>query len=411
MGDKSKRYSQPNIAALHSCRPELDGPTMVYFTPESDPSDKGTSVNQTQEDTRTRGTHDVTGTQRYGVFKNVNDLPVYTFGNGPKLTSRKKRPCTKKKRCVPALSSNEDELEQVRMPFVRAGITLVSENDKDYFYGMSESNEVIQDADSEDNDTTSSSNSNVVYECSCNQTRTTFINGLSKINESKEAFKLQLSSNYAECIHIRVCSKMAVIWDSINEINLPAFINDYSLEHEHRYSVVTALDSFVLEHPYDTPEFVLQMMTRCCALKTSAIKAYARQSVSAMKISWDALSSQKGLFDGCLMKDVWKLNEEEEFVLADSFSSAICCACTSAMNPLCVFEKKKLITKSNVVLVMEDKDLWNIVCGEEEEPVGEGSTEASIQRFGKRARKAFVTIFGSIDSDDERSVAKTGRSL
>ena len=43
-------------------------------------------------------------------------------------------------------------------------------------------------------------------------------------------------------------------------------------------------------------------------------------------------------------------------------------------------------------MILEDKDLGSIVCGEEVELVGEGSTEALIQEFRKRARKAFVTI-------------------
>ena len=43
-------------------------------------------------------------------------------------------------------------------------------------------------------------------------------------------------------------------------------------------------------------------------------------------------------------------------------------------------------------MILEDKDLWSIVCGKEVEPVGEGSTEALIQKFRKRARKAFATI-------------------
>eukprot|EP00794_Sanderia_malayensis_P019722 gene19722-21668_t len=133
-----------------------------------------------------------------------------TFGNALKLTSRKKRPwCTRKKRCVSALSSHGYELEHVRKP--------VSE-------------EIIQDADSGDSDTTSSSDSNVlkkfciiqrktlmcngdciwVYECSFNQTHTTFINGLSfKINESKEIIVWSMSMDIL-CHTLHKCGAKSV---------------------------------------------------------------------------------------------------------------------------------------------------------------------------------------------------------
>ena len=37
--------------------------------------------------------------------------------------------------------------------------------------------------------------------------------------------------------------------------------------------------------------------------------------------------------------------------------------------------------KFKMQMVLEDKDLWGIVSGEEVEPAGEGTTEASVQNF------------------------------
>ncbi len=45
--------------------------------------------------------------------------------------------------------------------------------------------------------------------------------------------------------------------------------------------------------------------------------------------------------------------------------------------------------KFKMQMILEDKDLWDIVCGEEVEPGGEGSSEAAILKYRKRARKAF----------------------
>eukprot|EP00112_Aurelia_sp_Birch-Aquarium-sp1_P025965 Seg893.2 transcript_id=Seg893.2/GoldUCD/mRNA.D3Y31 product="Retrovirus-related Pol polyprotein from transposon TNT 1-94" pseudo=true protein_id=Seg893.2/GoldUCD/D3Y31 len=62
-------------------------------------------------------------------------------------------------------------------------------------------------------------------------------------------------------------------------------------------------------------------------------------------------------------------------------------------------------------MVLEDKDLWGIVSGEEVEPEGEGATDASVQKFRKRARKAMATICLSL-SDNQLSLvrsAETGR--
>eukprot|EP00794_Sanderia_malayensis_P011679 gene11679-12889_t len=74
------------------------------------------------------------------------------------------------------------------------------------------------------------------------------------------------------------------------------------------------------------------------------------------------------------------------------------------------FEGKNFhLWKFKMQMILEDKDLWNIVCGEEEEPVGEGSTEASIQRFRKRARKAFATICLSL-GDNQLSLVRSAQT-
>ena len=49
--------------------------------------------------------------------------------------------------------------------------------------------------------------------------------------------------------------------------------------------------------------------------------------------------------------------------------------------------------KFKMQMVLEEKNLWDIVSGEEVEPEEEGdSNEMRIQRFRKRERKAFATI-------------------
>ena len=41
---------------------------------------------------------------------------------------------------------------------------------------------------------------------------------------------------------------------------------------------------------------------------------------------------------------------------------------------------------------MEERDLWGIVSGEEVEPTGDGTTQATVQKFRKRAKRAFATL-------------------
>eukprot|EP00795_Rhopilema_esculentum_P008820 gene8820-biopygen1729 len=59
--------------------------------------------------------------------------------------------------------------------------------------------------------------------------------------------------------------------------------------------------------------------------------------------------------------------------------------------------------------LVKDKDLWGIVSGEEVEPAGEGTTEASVQKFRKRARKALATICLSI-SDSQLSLVRSANT-
>eukprot|EP00794_Sanderia_malayensis_P015603 gene15603-17175_t len=56
--------------------------------------------------------------------------------------------------------------------------------------------------------------------------------------------------------------------------------------------------------------------------------------------------------------------------------------------------------KFKMQMVLEDKDLWTIVSGEEIGPSGQGTTEAVQERFRKRARKSMATICLSL-SDSE----------
>ena len=65
--------------------------------------------------------------------------------------------------------------------------------------------------------------------------------------------------------------------------------------------------------------------------------------------------------------------------------------------------------KFKMQMVLEDKDLWGIVSGEEVEPAGEGTTEASVQKFRKRARKALATICLSI-SDSQLSLVRSANT-
>ena len=48
--------------------------------------------------------------------------------------------------------------------------------------------------------------------------------------------------------------------------------------------------------------------------------------------------------------------------------------------------------KFKMQMVLEDRDLWTIVSGEEEEPSGQGVTQAAQEKFRKRSRKALAAI-------------------
>ena len=67
------------------------------------------------------------------------------------------------------------------------------------------------------------------------------------------------------------------------------------------------------------------------------------------------------------------------------------------------------LLKFKMQMVLEDKDLWSIVSGEEVEPVGEGATEASLQKFRKRARKAMATICLSL-CDNQLSLVRAAET-
>eukprot|EP00112_Aurelia_sp_Birch-Aquarium-sp1_P016297 Seg3683.4 transcript_id=Seg3683.4/GoldUCD/mRNA.D3Y31 product="Copia protein" protein_id=Seg3683.4/GoldUCD/D3Y31 len=65
--------------------------------------------------------------------------------------------------------------------------------------------------------------------------------------------------------------------------------------------------------------------------------------------------------------------------------------------------------KFKMQMVLEDKDLWGIVSGDEVEPVGEGTTNTSVQKFRKRARKAMATICLSL-SDNQLSLVRSAET-
>eukprot|EP00794_Sanderia_malayensis_P009441 gene9441-10427_t len=65
--------------------------------------------------------------------------------------------------------------------------------------------------------------------------------------------------------------------------------------------------------------------------------------------------------------------------------------------------------KFKMQMVLEDKDLWGIVSGEELEPDNQGVTETQLQRFRKRGRKALATICLSL-GDEQLSLVRTAQS-
>ena len=56
--------------------------------------------------------------------------------------------------------------------------------------------------------------------------------------------------------------------------------------------------------------------------------------------------------------------------------------------------------------VLEEKDLWNVVKGDEVEPTEEGTTETQRRQFQKRERKALATICLSL-GDEQLSLVRT----
>ena len=62
--------------------------------------------------------------------------------------------------------------------------------------------------------------------------------------------------------------------------------------------------------------------------------------------------------------------------------------------------------KFKMQMVLEEKDLWNIVKGDEVEPAEEGTTETQSRQFQKRERKALATICLSL-GDEQLSLVRT----
>ena len=62
--------------------------------------------------------------------------------------------------------------------------------------------------------------------------------------------------------------------------------------------------------------------------------------------------------------------------------------------------------KFKMQMVLEEKDLWNIVKGDEVEPTDEGTTETQRRQFQKRERKALATICLSL-GDEQMSLVRT----
>ena len=62
--------------------------------------------------------------------------------------------------------------------------------------------------------------------------------------------------------------------------------------------------------------------------------------------------------------------------------------------------------KFKMQMVLEEKDLWNIVKGDEVEPTDEGTTETQRRQFQKRERKALATICLSL-GDEQLSLVRT----
>ena len=55
--------------------------------------------------------------------------------------------------------------------------------------------------------------------------------------------------------------------------------------------------------------------------------------------------------------------------------------------------------KFKMQLVLEDKDIWGIVKGDEVEPTAEGTTETQRRQFQRREKKAFATTCLSLGDE------------
>jgi len=65
--------------------------------------------------------------------------------------------------------------------------------------------------------------------------------------------------------------------------------------------------------------------------------------------------------------------------------------------------------KFKMQMVLEERELWGIVSGGEVEPTGDGIVQATIQKFRKRARKAFATICFSL-GDEQLSLVRSAKT-
>ena len=67
------------------------------------------------------------------------------------------------------------------------------------------------------------------------------------------------------------------------------------------------------------------------------------------------------------------------------------------------------LLKFKMQMVLEDKDLWGIVSGEEVEPSGRGATDAVGEKFHERTRKAMATICLSL-SDRQLLLVRSAKT-
>ena len=65
--------------------------------------------------------------------------------------------------------------------------------------------------------------------------------------------------------------------------------------------------------------------------------------------------------------------------------------------------------KFKVQMVLEDKELWGIVSGDERGPVGTYVTEAQKERYRKQARKTLATICLSL-GDNQLSLVRSSQN-